>query len=98
VFKLRAETGIQSVFPLVCSAMGWFMPPFRKIQTPWTEQEGKAYLTLTKADVPKLNLAFFCAAFLQLIICGIRTRSWRKASDPLRVTFSVMTVKRCYVG
>jgi hypothetical protein len=48
VFKLRAETEVHSGFRLVCSAMGWFMPPFRKIQTPWTEEEGKAYLTLTK--------------------------------------------------
>lgn len=29
------------IFVLCVNAMGWYMPPFAKIQTPWTDQEGK---------------------------------------------------------
>lgn len=35
------------------------MPPFMKIQTPWTEQEGKASVSVAKIDVSKLKLASF---------------------------------------
>jgi hypothetical protein len=66
--------------------MGWFMPPFMKIQTPWTEQEGKAYLSVTKkTDFPKLNLAFWFTCNISTIdsFVDYKTPLRRQASDVL---------------
>lgn len=38
------------VFVICARVMGWFMPPFAKIQTPWTDQEGKPYLSPVKDE------------------------------------------------
>jgi tellurite resistance protein TehA-like permease len=41
--KIKTRKGSCVVVFVSCvSAMGWFMSPFAKIQTPWTEQEGKS--------------------------------------------------------